>query len=228
MKWWTKLNSRVGNAYTLIEVLVVIAIIAILAALFLPAVMRAKEKAKRIQCASNLKQTGLAFHLFMHDHNSKFPMGESRTYGGTLEFVRAAYQVNGPSYFSYRHFQALSNELFDPKLLACPSDTSRWPTSNFTQLRNTNLSFFVGVNADYSWPNSILAGDRNVTNMIWFSPSIMRMDVNTRAGWMQNVHLSSGNVLYSDGHVESLNGQRLRLPNDNAPVLTDLILPTVK
>ncbi|MDB6126048.1 MAG: prepilin-type N-terminal cleavage/methylation protein [Pedosphaera sp.] len=223
-----KSNSRSSQAYTLLEVLVVIAIIAILAALFLPAVMRTKAKAKRIQCVSNLKQTGVAFHLFMHDHNSKFPMGESRTSGGTLEFVRAAYQVNGPSYFSYRHFQALSNELQTPRLLACPSDTSRWPTSNFTELRNTNLSFFVAANADYSWPNSILAGDRNVTNMIWFSASIMRMDVNTRAGWMGDIHLFNGNVLYSDCHVEELNAQRFRLPNDNAPVLTDLILPTIR
>ena len=115
-----KMKGRFG-AFTLVELLVVIAIIGILAALLLPVLSQAKARARRIECVSDLKEIGLASHIFANDHGGRYATQVSTNDGGSLEYVTAGYQtVNSFFYLSFQHFRPLAGSLATPKLLACP------------------------------------------------------------------------------------------------------------
>jgi len=223
----SKSSRCAGKAFTLIELLTVIAIIGILAALLMPALEGAMAQGKRIWCENNLRQVGLGFHMFMHEHNSQYPMTVSMTEGGAKEYVQNGYLINGPFYFSWRQFASLSNELVVPKILTCKADETRLPGTNFATLNNTNLSYFVGVTADFSKPQSILAGDRNLACNPSPSPTIMRISSGAHFWWTTEVHPLKGNVLFSDGHVEAWNNYSFSAFTYDPNNPYDLFMPTV-
>ncbi len=66
-------GQRYGAAFSLIELLVVIAVIAILASLVMPALGRAQSMGRSAACLSNLRQVGVAWHLYLGDHGERFP-----------------------------------------------------------------------------------------------------------------------------------------------------------
>src|SRR5258708_3480234 len=230
----TRLNHRAA-AFTLIELLVVIAIITILAALLLPSLQQGKARAMRAQCEGNLHQTGIAFALFAHDHDGKFPTHISTNQEGSLEIVAAAYQVNYPELFNYsfQNFRALALGINIPKPFACPGDAERWAATNFDHFDNWNLSYCIGLKADPSIPDCILAADRSFpacpTLGSRTTPSIGHIPRPTNGpvrwgAWGAMNHGDTGNILFSDGRVETCTSPLIA---SKVTIAEDILYPTV-
>ena len=181
--------------------MLVLFIVAILAALLLPVLSKAKGRARQIECLNQLHQVGVAGQVFAHDHGDRFPFQVPVKEGGTLELVQAASGLGGDVQFAFRHFQTLSNDLVLPKLLACPADT-RTNAPSFSQLRNDHISYFIAVTAEPGRPDSVLAGDRNIIARDGTSGSILRIGGGTEVVWSRGGHEYRGNLLFAGGHVE--------------------------
>lgn len=191
------------QALTVVELLIIVAFLAILAAMFLPALARSQARSSRINCPNNLKQIGLAFKTWALDNKDRYPMRVPVAEGGTMELVEGG--------SVYPHFQVLSNELSTPKILVCPSDSNRASATNFVpDLPDTNLSYFVGVDVPGEAPGEILAGDRNLA--IGSAPvaGLVRLPTDGTVKWTRQMHRGSGNILFGDGSVDEFSTPRLR------------------
>ena len=179
----TRLSQRA--AFTLIELLVVIAIIAILAGLLLPAITKARGRANLVNCLSNLKQVGLGWASWMHDHEAgNLPFRTPVEDGGTFGAVDP---LKNNAWWQY---QIISNELTSPKILVCPADknvgaprkiANNWssedPNGGYSTVGFQNLatSYIIGLDSGALTQNGktvatpdgftqthILGGDRNM------------------------------------------------------------------
>jgi len=112
-------SNQGSHALTLIEVSVVVAIVAVLACLLLPALATARKRGQLIYCNNQLKQIGLGFRIWEGDHTNLYPMSISTNLGGTLEYMASG--------ATFRHFQVMSNELATPYILVCPADVRLAP-----------------------------------------------------------------------------------------------------
>ena len=196
-----KVRSPTGGkaALTLTELVVVVAIVVLVAGVVLPKFIRSRQLASRTNCANQLKSISLGFRIWAEDNNTNglYPMAVSTNEGGAQEpaDAGAVFQV----------FQLLSNEICTPKVLVCLSD-DRVRSTNFWQgFGNSNISYFLGLDANETTPEALLMGDRNVTGGVRTAENIVTLSDNRLIGWNQEMHNGVGNIALADGSVKRVN-----------------------
>ena len=108
-----------------------------------------------------------------------------------------------------RYYQMMSNSLANPKVLICPADVRKPARDIVSGLSNSNLSYFVGLDARDTNPQTFLSGDRNLTNGPLPPNRILVLNTNSPVGWTRDLHRYQGNIGLADGSVQQFSSFRL-------------------
>ena len=220
--------SRRSSGFTLIELLVVIAIIAVLAGLLLPALAKAKEKARRIICLSNMRQIGMALVMYEADHR-KLPPKASQV----PDFMnpRANGWKNNCLYAISPYLQS-SQKAPSSRIYACPSAKKPGDGSDATSMSATSylpnavvMEMSLGELPKPSELIFIQETDRLVSytalrpglgDDFGLCPGQYTFwHVNLKPGldWYSMVHSRGGNFVFVDGHADFRRAADLRARN---------------
>jgi len=198
------------HGFTLIEMLVVIAIIALLVSILTPAVNRALENARRVGCISNLRSLGQATLTYVVDNNQRIPFIKAASGPGSGYANPPWYHLLAP-YAGAEVRTAISLEAGTDKVFRCPAQRG-----NFSVSYGPSIGAFVEGNS-YLYYYQILAPSEKVwlldvrTGSVYFlNPAI------PSEYWADPRHRDQVNMLYFDGHVGSASLKDLE---ENRPLL---------
>jgi|SRR5271170_5254621 len=186
------------EAFTLVELLVIIFVIVIIAAYLLPSLAGRPRRPYQAVCLNNQKQIAIGLLMWKEDHNGQFPWQISTNENGTMEYAGRGYAAP--------NFEILcdNNYLKWAGVFVCPSDKARNVVSNFAQFGNENLSYFVNVDAPLTnHPNSFLTGDRSLqADGQPVKPGLFILTKKSDMSWTTEIHPRMDGVAFADGHVQ--------------------------
>jgi prepilin-type N-terminal cleavage/methylation domain-containing protein len=194
------------RGFTLVELLVVIAVIGILAALLLPVLSSAKQRAWTVQCTANLRQIGLGMRMYSDDSNDLFP--ES---GGVIPWNQT-----DPATGQYSWMQQIFSYVNNQAAYHCPAD------------KRSPFSYFNGVRAAYAVTNAfgsvsgkriqfpaafVLGGDTvgllfetNDADKDDYTQNCVGGPTNGTPAMEWQTHSGGQNILFEDGHAKWYKG----------------------
>jgi prepilin-type processing-associated H-X9-DG protein len=211
-------SERRNQAMTLVEVLVVIFVVGFFVLVIVSSGDNTRyRKARRIACVNNLKEISLACRIWEGDHGDKYPMDVSVTNGGTMELSKVG--TDG-----WRNFLVMSNELSTPRILICPADQRNEATDFGPSFGNTNISYFINLDAAGANPQMLLFGDDNFEmGGVPVESGLLQISTNTLIAWSAARHGRAGNVALTDGSVQQLTTSSLQQAFQNAGAATNRI-----